>query len=840
VGNIVKLDVAVSGGKVSDLVRQFEQLAARNRDLENAVSKMGTAGDTAFNKMSAGAGRVKSAFREAEQAAQKHAETMQRIGQSGGSLGAWKLAMNGASEQKRFAAENEAITQRRMASTMAEINLERQQRANERASHRDRVRAAQEVKAAGLINQAQLDREIAQSKELMHLRTGASSRMKGFARERDERLSPERAAAARSFSQQRADFAEAARLTERNMTAQERHNARVERYHQLKKVGALTEKDFGRAVEASNKELEKQGSGGLLTGIKGELVGIAASYIGIQATVGFITQRIEQWREANRKLQQESEGLATEWETRRKRAQVQGGMSDAESRQAQQRVFGIANQTGVKMSVAEDMQTALETVGFSPEESSGESLSLMLKLVQAQGLKPEEIDVSSFSKSLAMFFRANKLEMNRANVKKYAQALQSMAVKKTPLKIPDFIFQAQEAAAMSVFGVGDETQFALLTHGSQINRPRVSTTEAREVVSRLATAGADTSKKAALQRMRLRPTDVDFVGEDYYTVMQRMRQGVARLRKQDQGIVLKQLFEEAGVGPARIMMDTAEEVRDIEREAFNDPDSLERDAANMRRSRESTKNVAENKVDFEKQRRGEYGDQYRKAIESRGLAKGDSADRVAQRLGWYDWHRRSGERPETALVLSGLGYSGSLGVLGGLQGAELAKTIPGGAADFAGIEAEAIDNAGGRDEMTRRQREYLDNTPEAIQKRKASEKRATYRRAADTINRRKGMSIGQRAEKIDYFDRYTSDQYGHSPESVSNAMFPGAADRGAFGEELRRLTSAMEENNRLMQEQNSKPPVNVNVTTKEPVSVDRAKPRPRNSVMLQPDRGSRP
>lgn len=367
---------------------------------------------------------------------------------------------------------------------------------------------------------------------------------------------------------------EGKRLTDQFATSQERFNIKLAAYRNLLKSGAIDQRAFGRAVAETNPELERfvnhtaassSGVGSLMTGLSV----LASGLMSVAQAARFVAN-------ANREAQHAAEEAALKQEQLLIRYRAQAGLNEVQGAEAKKSIMKNALITATTSVEASGAATAMVSTGFDASVAQGSGLLPFLKLLKAQALDPAKATGSNeMAEAFSQFLSGSGQAKSGENVEKLAVAIQGL--KATPLKVTDLAQLAKHASTLNNVGGmnADEmlSNFAFLRGNEDAES---AGTHLRELVRQLATAGGNKKATEQLAEMGMMPEDVDFVGEDFATVMDRVKKGMARLSPEQQKIAADTLVEGRNMSALFTLMDHQGDVADL-RQLMGDKAGFEAD-----------------------------------------------------------------------------------------------------------------------------------------------------------------------------------------------------------------------------------------------------------------------
>lgn len=359
-------------------------------------------------------------------------------------------------------------------------------------------------------------------------------------------------------------LAEGKRLTESLATAQEAHNARLERYRELLASGAINQQTFDRAVKTST---------GVMNAKAGAIENTAQRMIGMVAGYASLTAAVDLYRKASEEAIKKAEEAADKQDELARRYRVQAGLTQLGGDEAKQSITRIAKETASTTEAAFDAATALTSTGFDAKEASGPALEATLKLIQAQQLKGKNVDAGSLAEAASQYLASQGKAKSGENLMQLAVAVQGM--KDTPLKITDLADLAKEGATLKG-KIAYEDQLANFAMLRETMGASEAATGMRNVALHLATAGGAKDKTQALKQIGLKPGDVDLVGESFDTALSRIQAGLQKVPESKRAAILKTLVESANIAAFDLLSNNQERVAEL-RKKGQDAGALEGD-----------------------------------------------------------------------------------------------------------------------------------------------------------------------------------------------------------------------------------------------------------------------
>lgn len=266
---------------------------------------------------------------------------------------------------------------------------------------------------------------------------------------------------------------------------------------------------------------------------------LAAGYIGISSAIGTATRAQE---ELNRKADE----AAIKYDVLVRKVRVQAGLTELQGEQAKGRMQASALKAGVSFETAAGGAEEMISRGFDTSMVTGGGLDQILATIKATNSDPATIkqQVAAYAQLLS----AAGLEKTSDNLEKVTVAVQRI-FKGTPLQAADLQALAPKIQGVSGVMGYDEAlaQFALMREKAG---PDVAATALKIIYERLQTAGGEKSSMEALARMGIKPGDVDLVGEDSRTVLDRLATGLDKLKPEERATAMKDLFGQEAMSAA--------------------------------------------------------------------------------------------------------------------------------------------------------------------------------------------------------------------------------------------------------------------------------------------------
>lgn len=304
---------------------------------------------------------------------------------------------------------------------------------------------------------------------------------------------------------------------------------------------------FDQIKTASDRSAKAAETG--WSGVATALRGTATALIG----GGSILTAFDMIREVNRKALEEAQEANKEFDKLFRSFRVQAGLNAIEGDQAKGRILDLATRNAVREDVAVAGARGLVGAGFTTEDATGAALGELLRARAATNATGGTADdLEGLSTSVAAYLQSQGMEKNAGNLGGVLRG--AFALRQTgAFELSDLTELGKHGAALRGHLSQEEQLAAFGTLVDQMPSAEAATS-LRNIVSRLSTSRTGRTSVQALTEIGLKPEDVDLHGEDFGTVMGRLQQGLDKIPEQNRASVLKLLFEEAGVAPARALM----------------------------------------------------------------------------------------------------------------------------------------------------------------------------------------------------------------------------------------------------------------------------------------------
>ncbi|QDU03144.1 Phage-related minor tail protein [Gimesia chilikensis] len=403
-----------------------------------------------------------------------------------------------------------------------------------------------------------------------------------------------------------------------------------------------------QSVAAFNAELDKIGqkqrrnrtqSNSFFKGMSSNLASMAAGYVSVAGAASLLIN-------ANREIIEQAEEAASKYDELFRKFRIQSGLRGIEGDKARERILEISERQAVTSEQGSGAATQLVSSGFSAQEASGGSLEEFLRILNASNASGKEVDSAGLAKALSSYLDAQGLDKNEKNVALVGRSVQAL-FKNTNLQLADL---QDLAKVSSVFKGKLSIQEQLGAFSTLVDSMPASEakTGLRNFVLQSATASAQDEKVKTLDELGLKPTDIDFVGENLDQVLERLSNSLSKLPEEEQLPALTKIYEKENAAVVKSLIDKRGKVTDSYAVQQNDEAFI----ADVNEAT-SGRNAALRRAEARRERRRFQEDQQDKLkkMEAEALmeAEGASPFRRDLNLKGYDWARYLGADPDTAL-----------------------------------------------------------------------------------------------------------------------------------------------------------------------------------------------
>ncbi|QDV50856.1 phage tail tape measure protein [Gimesia fumaroli] len=318
-----------------------------------------------------------------------------------------------------------------------------------------------------------------------------------------------------------------------------------------------------QSVAAFNEELDKIGrkqsrnkqqSGRFFRGMSSGLAGMVGGYISVAGAAGILMNK-------NREILTQTEEVGKKFDEIFRKLRVQSGLRGIQGTEAQERVLEIAERQAFTSEQASGASTQLVSSGFTAKEATGGSLEEFLRILNASNITGKEVDPAELAKALASYLQSQGLEKNAENVALVGRKVQAL-FRGTNLQLPDLTELSKVSSIFKGMLTVEDQLGGMSTLVDQIPAAEAKT-GFRNFVLRLSTVTEDQKPKVeALEKLGLQKEDVDFVGESFTDILDRLAVGIEKVPEKDRKGVLNQIFGEKTIAAAEALINDRQKVKD--------------------------------------------------------------------------------------------------------------------------------------------------------------------------------------------------------------------------------------------------------------------------------------
>lgn len=418
-------------------------------------------------------------------------------------------------------------------------------------------------------------------------------------------------------------------------TAEDRANRKRREAKSLLDAGKISTDQYGRAVEKANNELAAASgqSTSFTDSLVSGLVPAVTGFLSLQTVISGVGTVLSTVSKANAEFFKAAEEAAKKFDKASRSFAIQANLNPEERAAAEKRAVDIGIETGFTREKVSSAQDALASAGFSAQEASGGSLKAVLDIANAQGLRDE--DPGRAAESIAQFLTANDMALTEENVRSVGNQIQSFG--------PDTRFKFRDLPAIaSIAPVLEgkatvEEQVAVPAILSRVYDVNSAALKTQEIVNNLSTASGQKDRRDALTELGLKPEDVDFIGEGFTDVFEKLDTALQKRPEEDRTRLLKTLVEGANIGVFQQIAKSVPEIR--ERSATSEAKGAELFAPAVKVGQESRDAIETRlKLQTEQQQaaRDQRGDLTRQAIQLDSVQRGEAPVAGFLRSSIYD------------------------------------------------------------------------------------------------------------------------------------------------------------------------------------------------------------
>jgi hypothetical protein len=304
---------------------------------------------------------------------------------------------------------------------------------------------------------------------------------------------------------------------------------------------------IGKMEEAQNKAKTSQ-DGFFSKGVVG-LASMAAGALTFEKALSGVIS-------ANSEMIKQAEQATLKYDEMFRKFNVQSAKRGLEGAKNQNRILNAAEVNAFSSNEASAVATQLVSSGFSADEATGGSLDIMLKTIAASNLQGG--DVTKLTESVTQFLTSQGQDLNAENLTRALVGAQRL-FEGTNLQLADLSQLAGKGVGFQGRASSQEV-LAAFDVGRQVYGADTASTGLKIFGERLMGASEDDQRKDLLKRMKLKPEDVDMIGESFQTVLERLKGGIESLPEEQRKGVLDKFFGGEGAGFAQLLINDPEKI----------------------------------------------------------------------------------------------------------------------------------------------------------------------------------------------------------------------------------------------------------------------------------------
>lgn len=325
----------------------------------------------------------------------------------------------------------------------------------------------------------------------------------------------------------------------------------------------------------------------------GRIAGMAAGYVSLTGVIQGVVA-------ANQQMAEAAEAASMKYDTLFRKINVQANTQGVLGEEGKQRVIQTAKANASDVTESAAIAQALASSGFNAQEATGSGLDAVLKAQAAMGQQGSG-QGANIAESTAKYMNAMQIPMTGENMRREMMAMQQASklgfakfedMGQLSGKVGGFAGRASSADVMAAFNVArknsksaDEASTGLKIFGD-----------------RLMGAKGDPQRERELKKAKLNPEDVDFIGENMDTVMERLDGALKSMPETERAGWMQRVFGTEAAGVAGNLIENRGEMKSF-RAVMGDEAAFNRDvqemntgeAAGRRRQQVESERLAEKK-----------------------------------------------------------------------------------------------------------------------------------------------------------------------------------------------------------------------------------------------------
>jgi hypothetical protein len=310
---------------------------------------------------------------------------------------------------------------------------------------------------------------------------------------------------------------------------------------QQKAINGVIEK-LGKLEDAAARQSKKQ-EGWLSKGAT-QLAGMAAGYLSVTGAINGVIA-------SNQQMLDQADEVSLKYDAMFRKLRVQGALTEAQSDEAKAGVLGVAKKYGFTAEETAAASTQLISSGFSAKEGTGASLDAFIAGAAASNLQGQ--DTTRLAMSVTQLMQSQGKELNAENLREVVQGTQRL-FEANNIQLADL--EQLAGKGLSFKGRASMPELlGMMTVGKDVLGADTASTGIKIFGERLMGAKGDKQRTDVLKKMGLTPEDVDMAGESVGTVLDRMAEGMNKLKPEERAGQMQKLFGTEAAGFASLMVD---------------------------------------------------------------------------------------------------------------------------------------------------------------------------------------------------------------------------------------------------------------------------------------------
>ena len=298
-----------------------------------------------------------------------------------------------------------------------------------------------------------------------------------------------------------------------------------------------------------------------------KLASMAAGYVSIQGAISGVIS-------VNQQMIDQADAAAIKYDELFRKINVQAGLRGLEGKAAQESVTNVAIQNASTIEEAAATSQQLAGAGFSTADATGGALDAMLKVFSGTG-QAGTANAGQLTQSMTQFISAMGMDRTAENLERVAVAVQQ-SYKAGDLQLEDLTQIAAKSSGLAGKLTPEETLASFATIRETMGGEQASTA-LKIFGERVTGAGEDKTRMDLLQRMGIKPEQIDLVGENIKDVLDTMAAGIERLPEEQRAGVMQKFFGGEGASGATYLINNRNRIGYYE-EKMGDKESFESDA----------------------------------------------------------------------------------------------------------------------------------------------------------------------------------------------------------------------------------------------------------------------